>query len=106
MNRHIQTIAVTAVALLALSVNARAAGRGTAESVAARAVLRRSAAGGALEVSRRRPARPAILRAGPDAHRAHGHQLAAPVHACDTPAADPAQPGARARVARSPRRAP
>src|SRR5713101_7805300 len=50
------------------------------------------AAGGAPEVSRRRPARPPIQRAGPDAHGAHGHQLAAPVHARDAPAADPAQP--------------
>src|SRR5206468_1197716 len=79
--------------------------RGAVESVAARAVLRRGAAGGASEVSRRRPARPPIQRAGPDAHGAHGHELAAPIHARDAPAADPAQPGARARVAGSPRRA-
>src|SRR5437899_5218006 len=79
--------------------------RGAVESVAARAVLRRGAAGGASEVSRRRPARPPIQRAGPDAHGAHGHELAAPIYARDAPAADPAQPGARARVAGSPRRA-
>src|SRR5437870_10540512 len=74
--------------------------------VAARAVLRRGAAGGASEVSRRRPARPPIQRAGPDAHGAHGHEFAAPIYAPDAPAADPAQPGARARVAGSPSLAP
>src|SRR2546426_10415898 len=65
--------------------------RGAAESAAAGAVLRRGAADRAPEVSRRRPARPPILRAGPAAYGAHGHQLAAPVHAREAPTPGPAE---------------